>query len=384
MIKSTLKKIFPAKLLKDAFLAVNKLKIKTWDKIFFPEKVIDKKEFLIQQQKNPFLDCKVPIGHFESIIQKKLLLWRDPHWTQDQYLLHYKKEAYIEPDYGWAVTPNNELIYSSLGFSRAPYVRKPNLLASYTQKRSIVHIAKIISMRDTGEENYFHFYNDVVAKLFFIEDQGFNLKNFTIVIAEKLFTKQFFQSFYKNTRLKDLDWHVQKKEWIHFEEAIFCKPYTHTKKYLDVAVNLLKPKLISNQKRRIFLTRPKNSLRFIENMADITPLLSLHQFEIVDTADMEVAEQIKLFSECQYLISIHGAGLINIIFRQGNPLTILEIIQPSDYIPFHYIMLAHNYSYGYDVLLGERGVLYNQGGFRVNAEQLRTKLESMLKFQPNR
>ena len=93
------------------------------------------------------------------------------------------------------------------------------------------------------------------------------------------------------------------------------------------------------------------------------------------------AEQIELFSMCRYLISIHGAGLTNMIYRHRNPMTILEIIQPSAYIPFHYITLAHQYNYSYDIILGEKGNLHNQGGFRVNPAHFSINLEAMMKVQ---
>lgn len=379
MVKAILKKIFPRIFLKELFLVFNKIKINTIDRILFPEKIIPDEKFLIKEESNPFLEKKVSISSFPVEAQKKLKLWIDPAWRQDQYFLHFKESALLEPYMGWAVTSRHQLIYPSLGFSRASYVHKPNFIESYIRKNNVKYLSKIISLRDTGEENYFHFYNDVLAKLFFIQDHSFDISEFTIVISERLFAKEFFQFFYKNTWIKNLNWHVQNKEWISFEEAIFCKPYTHTKKYLEMAVNLVLPKSSINKTRKIFLTRSKNSLRYIENIDEIKDVLEAYQFETVDTANLKVAQQIELFSECQYLISIHGAGLTNIIFRQGNPLSILEIIQPSDYIPFHYIMLAHQYNYKYNMMLGETGVLRHQGGFRVNPIQLKEMLGAMLK-----
>ena len=381
MIKSILKKTFPIKILKNAFLVFNKIKIKTWDRLFFPEKLIAKNHFLILEQANPFLDHQVPTQSLSKETKAKLHLWVDPSWTQDQYFLFYKEPALIEPSCGWAITSTHHLIYASLGFARAPHVNKPSLMESYFLKKNIIHLPNVISLRDTGEENYFHFYNDVLAKLFFIQEQKFNLRDFTIIISERLFKKEFFQFFLNNSNLKDLHWHVQKDEWISFTSAIFCKPYTHTKKYLDLAVKLVHNASINQKQRRIFLTRSKNSLRFIENMDAIKSLLETYQFEIIDSEEIKVAAQIDLFSSCRYLISIHGAGLTNIIFRQGNPMTILEIVQPSDYIPFHYIMLAHLYQYNYNIILGEKGLLHQQGGFRVNADQLKTTLEDMVKIQ---
>lgn len=379
MVKSILKKIIPVKILKNAFLTINQIKIATLDKFLFPEQIILPQEFLVREEKNPFLELAIPTSQFEEKIRKKFLLWMDPSWKQDQYFLYYKNAALIDPETGWAITSDHCLIYASLGFSRAPYVHKPSLFETYFRKKEIVNIDKVISLRDTGEENYFHFYNDILPKLFFIEDKSYQLSNFTIVVSEKLFKKEFFQFFWKNTRLKDLTWHIQQKEWICFKEAIFCKPYTHTRKYLDLSVRLtLRGNKFSQKDRRIFLTRSKNSLRFIENVEEIKPLLELHQFEIIDTADLTIQQQIHLFNSCRYLISIHGAGLTNIIFRQGSAMDILEIMPPSHYIPFHYIMLAHQYGYNYNVMLGEKGELKNYGGFRVDPKEFIVHLQNLI------
>jgi hypothetical protein len=380
MIKAILKKIIPVKIRKNAFLFFNVVKIKTVDKFFFREKRILPKEFLIWEEKNPFLECSVPTSHFPERIKEKLQLWTDPAWKQDKYFLYYKTTALIEPETGWAITSDHRLIYASLGFSRAPYVHKPDLVETYFRRKKVVNIDRVISLRDTGEENYFHFFNDILAKLFFIEEQNFSLAKFTVVVSDKLFRKEFFQFFWKNSRLKELTLYIQKDEWISFNEAIFCKPFTHTKKYLDLAIKLVFPSISNQQHRRIFLTRSRNSLRFIENIEELEPLLELHKFEIIDTAGLTIQTQIEIFSCCRCLVSIHGAGLTNMIFRQGNSMEILEIVPPSDYIPFHYIMLAHQYNYRYNVMLGEKGQLQNYGGFRIDPKVFMVHLENLIKL----
>src|SRR5690606_20250706 len=100
--------------------------------------------------------------------------------------------------------------------------------------------------------------------------------------------------------------------------------------------------------------------------------------EIIDSETMNVSQQIALFSRTEFLISIHGAGLTNIIFREGNPLKILEIIHPFNYVPFHYIMMAHTYGFQYQLLLGEKGRLNGVGGFRVSPLNFKQAIEDLL------
>lgn len=375
-MKKLLKRIFPIVYLKRAFLIYNNLKISTFDKIFFQEQIIPNEFFIINRSKNPFLELNIDSTEFSDEIKSKLNRWENSSWKQDEYFIKYKEPGFIDPKSGWAITLNKKLIYPSLGFSRAPHVHKPAFLETYFKKKKIVKIEKIISLRDTGEENYFHFFNDVLAKLFFIEDQEIVLNDYTIVVANALYKKPYFQYFISTSYLGKFKWFVQDETtWVHFDEAVFCKPYTHTKKYLQKSVQLTLTKDNGVEDRRFFLTRSKSSLRFIENQIDIIPILNRYNFEIIDTSSLDFSEQVSLFKQCKYLVAIHGAGISNIIFREGRPLEVLEIVHPSPYLPFHYIMLCKLYNYNYGALLGYKGKSHDKGGFFVDPDSLKNELE---------
>lgn len=373
MIKRILKFIFPRLFLKKSFLVFNTMKIKTWDKMFFPEKSVDKSEYEIFEERNPFTLLNIEEKNFLEEVKKGIKLWKRPDWKQDQYLLRYKKPAFIEPKVGWAVTAGNLLIYPSLGFSRAPFVHKPNVVEAYLKLSQVVRLDRVISLRDTGEENYFHFFNDVIAKIFFLKDIGTDFKLFTILISKNLFTKEYFQYYYQNTWLSGLNWFIQDNEWIWFKEAIFCKPFTHTKKFFDEAVSLLPQPSTSKQERKIFLTRNKSTLRFIENIKEVSSFLIKEGYEVIDSGVLPFAEQVRLFNETRYIVAVHGAGITNIIFRRNQKLSLLEVFPPGEYVPFHYIMLAKMYGFKYDAIIGNLGDKRN-GGIRVNISQLKERL----------
>ena len=360
------------------FLIFNTAKINTIDTIFFPALQINTNDFLVKAEKNPFLEQRISVTDFAEEIQGKLKIWTNPKWSQDEYVYVTNQSGWIEPKTGWGISKGRKLIYPSLGFSSAPHVRKPDFFETYFRKNEVVRLNRIISLRDTGEENYFHFFNDVLAKLFYLIDHGIKPEDYVIVISDRLYRKEYWQFFLKTPFLSTLQWHIQKNEWIHFEKAIFCKPYTHTKKYFDRALDLIKTDEKKVGERRIFLTRPHRSLRFIENLTEIRPTLEKFQFEIVDASNLSIEGQISLFGQCRYLIAIHGAGITNIIFRRGQPLSLLEIVQPSPYIPFHYIMLAKLFNYKYDVLLGRKGNMTGKGGFRVEALELELKIKGLI------
>lgn len=378
-LASILKQIFPRIYLKRAFLIYNVCKINTWDRIFFKREGLENQSYHFEE-KNPFLELNIDVSKFDHSIRQKLEIWIDPDWKQDQYLLTYRKPGYLDPLTGWAISFTKRLIYPSLGFASAPHVHKPSVRDVFMLKKSATDLNRIISLRDTGEENYFHFFNDVLPKLFFLKESAVDINAYSLVISKSLFEKQYFKFFFQTPELSELTWYVQQPdEWIKFDEAIFCKPYTHTKRYFDKTIDLTKRISSNRNDRRVFLTRSRLSLRYIENLDEMLLLLDKLNFEIVDTSKMSVEEQINLFNSCRYLVAIHGAGITNIIFRSGKPLSLLEIIQPSPYIPFHYIMLCKLFDYNYDALLGYPGRESNSGGFLLNMEEFERKLLSLIR-----
>ena len=55
---------------------------------------------------------------------------------------------------------------------------------------------------------------------------------------------------------------------------------------------------------------------------------------------MSIAEQIELFYDADYVIGVHGAGLVNIIF--SSQINVLEIF-PTSYVIPHYFYLSKSY-----------------------------------------
>ncbi len=377
MIKSVLKAVFPRPFLKKVFLAINKIKIRTIDRILFPPLMLGEKDFVSQRELNPFLLLDIDKMPFADDVRERLSIWMDPKWTQDEYLLVFDRGGYIEPEVGWGITRDYKLIYPSLGFAHAPHVHKPDLFETFLKKKKKVRLDAIISLRDTGEENYFHFFNDVISKLYFIKDAGLDLGAYTIVISRKLKEKEYFKAITETTWLKRLNYHVQEDEWIEFGTAVFCKPLTHTFKYFQQTVSLLLPGNPGTGHRRLFITRDSKTLRFIENMHEVVPVLEKYAFEIIDSAKIPFPEQVKLFSECSLLVGVHGAGLTNMIFRNGCPLSVLEIAHPFEYIPFHYIMLSRQFHYPYMVILGKKSNS-TDGGFRVEPDELEDAINKLL------
>ncbi|TYZ11919.1 glycosyltransferase family 61 protein [Hymenobacter lutimineralis] len=378
-VKKILKQIFPVVLLKRAHLEYNKLRIKTIDKLLFPEKSFQQADFRIRRDDYPFRLIPVVLEHLDERLQRQFRSNDD--WTQDEYLLVYNQPCLIEPHYGWALSQDNQLIYPSLGFSRVPYLPKPDLAAKGMWSQPLEEFEELVSLRDTGEENYYHFYNDVLAKLFFLEEQGLLTPQTPLLIADALWRKPFFQYFLEHPYLKNRRWVVQQKgQYIRSRKTYFCKPLTHTPQYYARILDMVRPadRAITGQERRIFITRSPKRLRFIENGAEAEQVCRELGFEVVDFDEMTLAEQIQTMANSRYVVGIHGAGLYNMIFRGQQPMGLLEIYPPASYYPFHYVLVATQMGYAYDGLIGQPGTQKFSGGFYVDPAELRQRITALL------
>ena len=368
--------MFPIPFLKKVFLIWNKIKIETIDKLLYKEYKINADQFLLYRQGFPYREANISIDAMAEGREKDFMRsWST--WTQEEFILVFSSTCWIEPDYGWAVVKPNKLIYYSFGVSRTFFQRKPHLLKLIFRK-DIVRVKQAISLRDSGEENYFHFFNDILAKLFFLTDNKIDVQSYPVIVSRKLFEKEYFQFCLKNVRLmQSLKWIVQDKQFIQCDSVIFCKPLTHRLDVWNRILESIPPIEPSMGEKRIFLTRNKSRLRFIENQTEIDKVCHDFKLKMTDTEGLSFMEQISLFSNAELIVGIHGAGLTNMVFSTSR-CTVLEIFPPPeyDYLPYHYMMLAVMRGFSYRAIIGEPGKKYS-GGFCLSPERLDQELRAI-------
>ena len=378
--KRLLKKLFPLVLLRQVQLALNRLRISTIDQWRFPEEAIQPGDFIIRRDELPFQFYAVETAHLDARLRQQFE-HENRSWTQDEYLLVYEQPCIIEPDFGWAISAGNRLIYPSLGFSRVPYLPRPAGKVKDLRDADLEEYPELVSLRDTGEENYFHFYNDVLAKLFFLEEKLGLAPDVPLLVSKRLYERPYFQYFLAHPYLRDRRWVVQDAQYVRSHRTYFCKPLTHTPQYYRRILDMVRPEdraVAGPRDRRLFITRSPRRLRFIENNAEVAGICQELGFEVLDFDELTLPEQIQAVGQARYVVGIHGAGLANILFRGGQPLGLLEIYPPATYFPFHYIMLANQLGYQYDGLIGLAGSQPFSGGFRVNPAELRQRLAALL------
>ncbi len=83
-----------------------------------------------------------------------------------------------------------------------------------------------------------------------------------------------------------------------------------------------------NAKRRIYLSRAKQGARCVANETEVLEALSPLGFEKITFEDLSIWQQVALMQETECFISLHGAGLSNLMFMNKDSAVIELINRP--------------------------------------------------------
>ena len=282
-----------------------------------------------------------------------------------EYLYRDTGEAVIDPSCGFIIAQKlGPLLPSLIESDFAPMPSETMHLERlpsrfrYMRARNqtgpnVIRLKSAVSLRALSEGNYWHFYHDVLSKLRLLEERGIG-REIPLVVAEALYNTPYFQAAMRRPGLADRQFVAQdSKTYVEAEEIIFGAAMGHDKQNFEYAYKQMAPPAPDPKAaRRIFLVRGKQRSRRLANLAALKAVTDRYGFDVIDTDNMPLEEQMALFSSTRYVVGIHGAGLVNLIYRAGAPLGLLELFSPRHIAP-HYYWLATDYGYDYDALAGE-------------------------------
>lgn len=177
-----------------------------------------------------------------------------------------------------------------------PYLPKPAGRVKDLLNAPLEEYPELVSLCDTGEENYYHFYNDLLAKLFFLEEKLGLSPAMPLLISKRLCERPHFQYFLAHPYLRDRQWVVQDEQYIRSHRTYFCKPLTHTLQYYRRILEMVQPEDrvgTGPRNRRLFITCSPKRLRFIENNAEIATICQELGFEVLDFDELTLSNQIQ-------------------------------------------------------------------------------------------
>jgi hypothetical protein len=310
--------------------------------------------------------------------------WRD--WEERESATLIRASAFVEPELGWVICEPAHLVDTCLIDSEfAPRPRLSRYLRARARHRRIRREKSIIHLRSWGEGNYWHFLNDLLGgRLRLAESCGIP-EDVPILIGERAYARPFVRELAEKGAFGTRRLLVQGSDYIHADEVVVFTTARSNRQNFDFVLDRLHaPGGDAGTRRRIFLSREEGSGRTISNHREVAAICEEFGFDIVTTERMTVEEQMALFGEVAHLIGIHGAGLVNMMFRHGAPLKVLEIFPPSELLtwgttPPHYCFMAQAFGFDYDALITSET---RRGDYRspfwLDPTALRERIQAML------
>jgi capsular polysaccharide biosynthesis protein len=133
---------------------------------------------------------------------------------------------------------------------------------------------------------------------------------------------------------------------------------------------------------RIYVSRGKAQKRKVVNEEECRAVLEEYGFRTVYFEDYSFEQQVRIALDTRYLISIHGAGLTNMLFMKAGG-SVLEMRQRGDAFNNCYFSLASalELKYFYQLCRSQNpGEDAHTANLLVDAKRLRENVELMLGF----
>jgi hypothetical protein len=339
------------------------------------------------------------------------------------YLGRVDQTTLIEPRHGFAVADWGQLIETSVsnGYAaRDPFLRQFFNLpspATYFIARLLGRyrsdLESVILLSHNWPHNYFHFYRDFLPKILLLEEANIE-PSVPVVVANDLLDAPFFQEAIQSPRLARWNFISPRNQFIKTKSLVFCSAnqfitmdrsqasdpelLSHAKdgtKFLESPAEIIAllglddlPRQADAQ-RRVFVTRSGTRGRNVSNYDELEPLLREKNFETVDTEGLSLRAQAELFSECRYLIGIHGAGLTNIIYAHDHDLSLIQLRQPGEeHLLTDFELMCYSYGFDHEVIFGTQGPRprgwvptgpgNRDGSFHIDVGELRAAIDRML------
>jgi hypothetical protein len=210
----------------------------------------------------------------------------------------------------------------------------------------LTNCENVFVARDGGEIGYFHFINSILPKVALYRRVESRSELGLNISVSRAFAKELITA-------NSLKPHTSTGKWTRANCLFFPSPsifhgnqFTRSRFATALAKEMLEPwRSVNGQKRRLYLSRRDAKFRRLTNEAEIVGLLQSRGFEIVTTEGMSLKDQAALFGSAGWLVSVHGAGLSNMIFMP-EVANVIEILSPNRLWPTFRSMafrLGHRY-----------------------------------------
>lgn len=230
-----------------------------------------------------------------------------------------------------------------------------------------IQIEKAIWVTDTWSKNYFHWILECLPRILAVRKLG--------VSAPLLLPEHIFKSQYVQDSLNDLNIEVitfNFRQTVKVDSLLLPShdfPCAFDPAYLNELIDqyrIIDKVGESKAYRKIYISRSDAFKRKVSNESEIIPILLKFGFEVIKMEELSFRDQRELMRETAVLLSIHGAGLANMIFMPKNS-KVIEFHPDVDRYNscFYHLASALGISYYYSF---EKGDHPNPQDANINVE----------------
>jgi capsular polysaccharide biosynthesis protein len=192
--------------------------------------------------------------------------------------------------------------------------------------------ARVGVLAARGDVSYFHYLTDVLPRLALLEELEADV-DLLYLPASLWFQRQLLELLeISRERIIDAD------QVRHLQATTLVVPGLPDAdlKIPPWVVSFLRDRLLPSAAapvagRRLYITRgSRRGSRMVSNEAQVLAALEPYGVSVIDPGTLPVAEQIRAFSEAEWIIAPHGAALTNLAFASPGA-AVVELLAP-DYV----------------------------------------------------
>jgi len=252
-----------------------------------------------------------------------------------------------ESSFAWGNSPRTWPVFSRL---RVPEIRQ--------KSGAMLTLLSPVA----GKPNYFHWWVDTLPRLAVAEAAG--IRRFQVIVPDRM--EDWQRESLERLGISSNRWEPFGDDHWQVESLLFPSLMGYSGMVRPWAVDWLRRKIglpkPAAGKRRLYLRRTKAGYRQVANEAELLPILKSYKFEFLETQGMSLAEQMKLFSSAEVVVSIHGAGLANLLFAPPKT-RVVEFMSPHPaYTNTCYYSLCSAVGHRYGVIFGKHPGPVAEGG----------------------
>lgn len=203
---------------------------------------------------------------------------------------------------------------------------------------------KYVLIHDAWSESYYHWMVDALPRLLAIRDQ---LAGKVLLLPETYQQNYHYQTLAALgvaavERLKPKTRYVVPNLLVPPRLARIASYNPQVIRDLRVALLEKFPVVLhANLGDRIYISRARATRRKVLNEPEVTAFLAQQGFAIVQLEEYDFAEQVSIMAGARCLVSIHGAGLTNMLFMAPGS-QVLELQMQDDGTNHYYYTLAND------------------------------------------